>query len=86
MSVTKFENANKRQNDAVVHILKAALRLAESGELRDVAIHGVLTGNSIYTNYTEYDVPLMIGTLEIVKDGLITVMRENQLPVRDPEN
>jgi len=78
MTVEKLADVNKRPNPEVVEVLEQALELAKSGELRDVAIMGVLTENKIFTGNTQYDAPLLIGTLELIKYSMLKELDDNK--------
>jgi len=74
MAIAPFKDRNKEPDQAVVDLLKEALDLAEKGELREVAVFGIMIGGNVYKAWTEGDAAQMIGVAEIWKHGLIRAL------------
>ena len=70
MSTIQLHKPTPREE--VVEALRAALVLAEAGELTSIVLAGERIGNAVYTHWTFLqDGPGMIGILECIKTDLI---------------
>lgn len=67
VEIVDFKSRNKQINEDVVETLKTYLDLAQKGELREVAVAGVLNTGDTYTCTCRSDVyPTLIGAISIL--------------------
>lgn len=76
MSVTRLRDVNDEPDEDVLDLLVHALEMAESGEIRSIAIAAALTGGKTFTAYETRDIQEAIGLVGFLHHTLCAKQRE----------
>lgn len=85
MSVTKLDLTRDKPVRIVVILLKQALALAESGELRDIAMTGTLDNGDSFTSFHTLNNVATIGQLELLKLRVLQNIPQDHIQIEEDE-